>query len=71
MTLPIPFDARRLARARYWAGYDCEQIAEVLDLNANTVRSWKARDEWDKTAPLERVETAIDARLQLLIAMED
>lgn len=70
MTLPPPFDARRQARAHYWAGYDCEQIAEVLRVNANTVRSWKARDGWDETAPLERVETALDARLQLLIVKD-
>ena len=70
MILPPPFDARRQARAHYWAGYDCEQIAEVLRVNANTVRSWKARDRWDETAPLKRVETSLDARLQLLIAKE-
>jgi uncharacterized protein YjcR len=71
MTVPIPFDVRRRARQLYWAGYDCEQIAELTGANANTVRSWKQRDAWDTTAPLERIESALDARLQLLIIKED
>jgi uncharacterized protein YjcR len=65
-----PFDARRKAKHFYWQGYDCEQIAEMLELNANTLRSWKARDRWDEAAPLERVDQALEARLQLLIWKE-
>jgi uncharacterized protein YjcR len=66
----IPFDARRKARHLYWAGYDCAQVAEVLELNENTVRSWKQRDAWDLTAPLSRIEQSIEARMQLLVWKE-
>ncbi len=67
----IPFTARRRARAYYWAGYELADIAEILGLNAATVRSWKGRDKWDEFAPLARVEESIDARLQVLIAKEE
>lgn len=67
----IPFTARRRARAYYWAGYELGDIAEILGLNAATVRSWKGRDKWDDFAPLARVEESLDARLQVLIAKEE
>ncbi len=71
MILATPtFDARRKAKLFYWQGYDCEQIAELLALNANTIRSWKSRDKWEETAPLDRVDQALEARLQLLIWKE-
>lgn len=67
----IPFTARRRARAYYWAGYELGEIAELLELNAATVRSWKGRDKWDEFSPLARVEESLHARLQILIAKED
>ncbi len=67
----IPFTAKRRARAYYWAGYELGDIAEILGLNAATVRSWKGRDKWDDFAPLARVEESLDARLQVLIAKEE
>ncbi len=67
----IPFTARRRARAYYWAGYELGDIAEMLGLNAATVRSWKGRDKWDDFTPLARVEESLDARLQVLIAKEE
>lgn len=71
MILATPtFEARRKAKLFYWQGYDCEQIAELLALNANTIRSWKSRDKWEETAPLDRVDQALEARLQLLIWKE-
>lgn len=71
MILATPtFDARRKAKLFYWQGYDCEQIAELLSLKANTIRSWKSRDKWEETAPLDRVDQALEARLQLLIWKE-
>ena len=72
MTDAIPFDARRRARHLYWAGYEIEQIADALDLNAATIRSWKARDkkdgaDWDAASPLERMEGVTEARYVQLI----
>jgi uncharacterized protein YjcR len=34
-----------------------------MGINQNTVYSWKKRDEWDATPPIQRVTTSIDARL--------
>lgn len=64
---PIPFNARGLARALFWQLRDCAEVASLLGLNPATVRSWKARERWEELGPLERVETSLDARLQLLI----
>ena len=68
--LPPSYDARRKAKHFYWQGFDCDQVAEMLGLNVNTVRSWKGRDKWEETAPLDQVDQAIAARLQLLIWKE-
>ena len=67
---PIPFNARGLARALFWQLRDAGEVAELLGLNPATVRSWKARDGWDEATPLDRTETSLDARLQLLIWKE-
>lgn len=73
---PIPFDARRRAKHLYWAGYTLEQAADVLDLKAATVRSWKARDaaggeDWDKASPLERMEGVTEAQYCLKVLKAD
>lgn len=34
-----------------------------MGINQNTIYSWKKRDEWDTTPPIQRVTTSIDARL--------
>jgi uncharacterized protein YjcR len=70
-TDPIPFDARRKAKHLYWAGYTLEQVAEALELNANTVKSWKQRDDWDTASPLERMEGVTEARYCLLTLKEE
>lgn len=71
----IPFDARRRAKHLYWAGHTLDQVAEALELNAATVRSWKARDkdtaaDWDKASPLERMEGVTEARYCALVLKE-
>ncbi len=66
MTIPVPFDARRRAKHLYWAGYTIEQVGELLDLNPNTMKSWKQRDDWDTASPLERMEGVTEARYCLL-----
>lgn len=67
MAEPIPFDAHRKAKHMYWAGYTAEQIAEILELNPATVRSWKAREAWDDASPLERMEGVTEAQYCLLV----
>lgn len=71
MNDPIPFDARRRAKHYFWAGYTCEQVAEVLELNPATVRSWKARDRWDEASPLERMEGVTEAEYCRLVLKPD
>lgn len=71
MPIAIPFDARRRAMHFYWAGYTLEQVAEVLDLNVNTVKSWKARDDWDKATPIERMEGVTEAEYCRLVLKAD
>lgn len=70
-TAPIPFDARRRAKHLYWAGYTVEQVAEVTDLNANTIRSWRQRDKWDDASPLERMEGVTEAQYCLKVMKPD
>jgi uncharacterized protein YjcR len=61
---------RRRARAMYWMGWTLQAIAEELRLSANTVQSWKRREKWDDTTPVQRVESSIEMRMQQLIAKE-
>jgi uncharacterized protein YjcR len=35
------------------------QIAEMLQVKRPTVQSWKQRDGWDGTAPINRVESTL------------
>ena len=70
-TEPIPFDARRRAKHLYWAGYTLEQVADALELNANTVKSWKQREDWDNASPLERMEGVTEARYCQLVLKDD
>lgn len=69
-TMPVPVDARRIARSLYWRGWSVTQIAGELSLKRPTVESWRARDKWDDAAPLARVEDALEARLNTLIAKD-
>lgn len=58
------------ARALYWMGWTLQAIAEELKLSPNTVQSWKRREKWDDTTPVQRVESSIEMRMQQLIAKE-
>ena len=51
------------ARQLYWQGYPPAEIARLMGINQNTIYSWKKRDEWGSTPPVQRVTTSIDARL--------
>lgn len=61
-------DPRRRAALLYWQGFSVPQIAEMLQTKRPTVQSWKQRDQWDETAPLNRVESTLEARLIQLYA---
>ncbi|EKM6459473.1 terminase ATPase subunit family protein [Cronobacter dublinensis] len=61
-------DPRRQAALLYWQGFSVPQIAEMLKIKRPTVQSWKQRDGWDETAPIQRVENTLEARLIQLYA---
>ena len=61
-------DPRRQAALLYWQGFSVPQIAAMLQTKRPTVQSWKQRDQWDETAPLNRVESTLEARLIQLYA---
>ncbi|WP_323082714.1 terminase ATPase subunit family protein [Klebsiella variicola] len=61
-------DPRRQAAILYWQGFSVPQIAEMLQTKRPTVQSWKQRDQWEETAPLNRVESTLEARLIQLYA---
>jgi uncharacterized protein YjcR len=63
-------DPRRQARALYWQGWRVARIAEHLGVKAGTVQSWKRRDKWEESDPVERVGATIEARLIQLTLKE-
>ncbi|MCG9124309.1 terminase ATPase subunit family protein [Laribacter hongkongensis] len=74
MTRPIPpasddTDPRRVARTLYWQGWRIARIAEHLGVKPATVQSWKRRDAWEESDPVERVADALEARLMQLIQL--
>ncbi|MBT1848415.1 terminase ATPase subunit family protein [Enterobacter ludwigii] len=69
--LSLVNDPRRQARLLYWQGFAVPQICDMLQLKRPTVQSWKQRDEWEETAPINRVETTLEARLIQLYAKPD
>ncbi len=67
---PIPIDARRTARSRYWQGWGVSQIADELGVARTTVQTWKDRGKWDDAPSLSKIEDALECRLNLLIAKD-
>lgn len=65
--LAADLDPRRRARDLYWQGWRIARIAETLGVQPATIYSWKRRDKWDETDPVERVEASIEARLVQLL----
>lgn len=63
-------DPRRQACLLYWQGWRMARIAEHLGLKAATLHSWKRRDDWEATQPVERVEAVLEARLMQLVAKD-
>ncbi|EKF5524785.1 TPA: terminase ATPase subunit family protein [Escherichia coli] len=64
-------DPRRKARYLYWQGFRIARIAELLGGKVTTLHSWKRRDGWDESAPLERVTAVTEARLIQLTVKEN
>ncbi|MDQ8022172.1 MAG: terminase ATPase subunit family protein [Moraxellaceae bacterium] len=64
-------DPRRQACLLYWRGWRIARIAEELSQKPATLHSWKRRDKWDETQPVERVEAVVEARLMQLVAKEE
>ncbi|MBY5118936.1 terminase large subunit domain-containing protein [Enterobacter cloacae] len=62
---------RQRAKQLYWQGYPPAEIARLMGINQNTIYSWKKRDEWDKTPPVQRVSQSMDARLIQLTDKKD
>ena len=63
----LPIDPRRQSKFLYWMGWRICEIAEATGEKEKTLHSWKARDEWDRASPLERIQAATEARLVQLI----
>lgn len=65
-------DPRRIARDLYWfRGYRIARIAEMIGEKPATIHSWKRRDKWDETQPVDRVEAALESRLMMLVMKEE
>ncbi|MBU9569694.1 terminase ATPase subunit family protein [Burkholderia multivorans] len=63
-------DPRRRARDLYWQGYRIARIAEMLGEKPATLYSWKRRDRWDETEPVDRVALSMEAQLIRLVVKE-
>lgn len=68
--LDLTLDPRKQARLLYWRGYRVARICEFLGEKPATVHSWKRRDRWDETQPVDRVEAGIETRLMELVFKE-
>lgn len=64
-------DPCRQARDLYWQGFRVAHIAKKLGIPPATVHSWKRRQQWDETEPVQRVEAVLEARMMQLIAKPD
>jgi len=71
--LPVTYaiDPRRLARQLYFQGWDVTAIAEKLEKPRSTVEAWKQRDGWADTAPIDRVDQVLEARMCQLVMKEE
>ncbi|MEJ1464956.1 MAG: terminase family protein [Candidatus Sedimenticola sp. (ex Thyasira tokunagai)] len=67
---PQQLDQRLEAKLLYWQGYRVAYIWRKLGVNAQTVHSWKKRDNWDSSTSVQRTETNIEIRLAKIIALE-
>lgn len=64
-------DPRDEAKSLYWQAYSIPQIARRIGVSANTIYSWRRRDAWDATTPIQRALERTDVRYLRLMAKED
>lgn len=67
---PTAEDHFTTARSLFWQGWTITDIAKTLGEPLTTVQSWKRRGKWGSAAPVERVESSIEARLVQLVAKD-
>lgn len=71
ITIPDTIDPRRKARDLYWQGWRLVCIGEYLGINPKTIQTWKGRDQWDKTSPIDRCAAVTEARIIQLTNKEN
>ena len=54
----------------FFQGYPLRAIAELLQTPEGTVSTWKKRDGWEDIKPIDRVDSAIEARMIQLVMKE-
>jgi len=64
-------DPRHQARTLYWQGFKVCRISEILSVPEATISSWKKRDGWDNAKPIDRVDAALESRINQLIAKDN
>ncbi|HGP5998372.1 TPA: terminase family protein, partial [Vibrio cholerae O1] len=64
-------DPRSEAKSLYWQAYSISQIASHLGVSANTLYSWRRRDKWDETHPVQRVSDEIHVRILRILNKKD
>lgn len=67
---PDAIDPRRRAKWLYWQGFGLTELSKLLDIPLPTLSSWKGRDGWDDTKPIDRVEGVLEARLIQLVTKD-
>ncbi|WP_315708979.1 terminase large subunit domain-containing protein [Brenneria uluponensis] len=60
-------DIRTEAKALYWQAYSIPQIANRLSISHNTLYSWRRRDGWDSSTPMQRAQERTEVRYLRLI----
>lgn len=63
-------DLRNKARHLYWQRWRVSEISLELGVPRTTIHTWKKADQWEKSDPTDRVESTLDARINLLINRE-
>ena len=62
---------RQTGKILYWLGWSCTEIARHLERPVTTVHSWKDADGWKGSAPVEKVNSAIELRYIQLVMKEE
>ncbi|MBI0277281.1 oxidoreductase [Hafnia alvei] len=64
-------DPRDEAKSLYWQAYSVPQIASRLGVSCNTLYSWRRRDAWDATTPMQRAYERTDVQYIRLVEKSD